>query len=294
MQSNMFKGFAYVLFSICVWSGWMVASRFAVKGTLTAYDITAIRFTVSGILLLPFAFKHGLRIGPKGLLGGFILSLLMGAPYTNIAIAGMAFAPASHASTVINGTLLVFTTIAGIYALREPTSLLRIAGVACSVLGICCMLAAKNAYGGSDQWFGHLLFVISGSLWAGYVILVRAWKANALQAATAVCVLSMIFYMPFYLLFVHSHISMQNWHEVAFQSFYQGILTAIIALISFNAGIHILGASRAGALIPLVPVFSTLLAIPVLGEIPSALEWTGVAAVSSGVFLASGIIGRTR
>jgi drug/metabolite transporter (DMT)-like permease len=284
------KGVACVLFSILIWAGWMVISRYGVKGSLTSYDITAIRFGVAGALLLPVAIKRGLAVGPYGLKGGLLLAILIGAPYTNLAIAGMVFAPASHASTLINGTLLVLTTAVGIHGLKEETSRLRLLGVACSLIGIACMLAAKSATSSPMQWFGHLLFIISGLMWGSYTLLVRAWRADAMQAAAAVCVFSLIFYLPFYLLFAQSHIGLSNWREVAFQAVYQGLLTGVIALVSFNTGIRLLGASHAGAFIPLVPVLATILAIPVLGEVPSVLEWTGVAAVSSGVFLASGVL----
>jgi len=275
----------------------MVASRWGVRGSLSPYDITAIRFGIAGLLLMPVAIKRGLAIGPYGLKGGFILAFLIGAPYTNIAVAGMQFAPASHASTVINGTMLMLTTVVGIHGLREKTSKMRLLGVACSLAGIFCMLAAKSSSNISQQWFGHICFIISGLMWGGYALLVRAWKTEAMHAAAVVCVFSLLLYLPLYLLFVHSHIGLDNWHEVAFQSFYQGMLTGVIALVSFNHGIRILGASHASAFIPLVPVLSTLLAIPILHEMPSMLEWAGVAAVSSGVFLASGVLslqGRNR
>jgi drug/metabolite transporter (DMT)-like permease len=285
------KGFAYILFSILVWSGWTVASRFAMKGMLTAYDITAIRFTTAGVIFLAVAIRRGLSIGPWGWRSGLLLAALMGAPYTLLAVAGMRFAPASHAGTVINGSLLVLTTIVGIHGLRETTSLPRLVGVACSIGGIICMLAAKSTLVSTpDQWKGHLLFIASGLMWGTYTVLVRGWKLDAVHAAATVCVYSMLIYMPIYLLFLPSHMTLAHWHEVAFQSFYQGVLTGVLAFITFNRGIHILGASRAGAMTPLVPVLATLLAIPILGEVPTPLEWTGVFAVSFGVFLGSGIL----
>jgi drug/metabolite transporter (DMT)-like permease len=38
---------------------------------------------------------------------------------------------------------------------------------------------------------------------------------------------------------------------------------------------------------PLVPIFGVLLAVPVLGELPSAVQWAGIAAVSAGMVLAA-------
>ncbi len=46
--------------------------------------------------------------------------------------------------------------------------------------------------------------------------------------------------------------------------------------------------AAAGAFIALGPVIATLLAIPILDEWPSAEDWTGIAVISVGVYLASG------
>jgi drug/metabolite transporter (DMT)-like permease len=281
---------ALVLFSMAVWSGWMVVSRFAVKGSLNAYDITALRFTTAGLLLLPMAFKRGLRIGPWGYWSALLLSILGGAAYVNVAIAGMKYAPASHVSTVINGTMFLTITLFGVHGLKETLPRIRLLGVICSCAGIACIFAAKSKGSNPDEWIGHILFIASGFMFGLYTILARAWKIDVFHAVAVVSVISMITYMPVYFALGLSHISLANWHEAAFQAAYQGALTAVLALITFNIAVQILGASHAGAFIPLVPVVSTLLAIPFLHEVPTALEWTGVGAVSLGVFLASGVL----
>jgi len=183
----------------------------------------------------------------------------------------------------------MLTTFVGIRYLKEPTSPSHLAGVALILAGIACMLVATDS-GAPSEWIGHVLFVVSGLMWGGSVVLVRAWRSDPLQVATSVCVFSMIFYMPFYFLFIHSQIGWDNWHEVVFQGVYQGAVNSIGAFITFNMSIHLLGASRVGAITPLVPVLSTLLAIPTLHEMPTGLEWAGVIAVTCGVFLGSGTL----
>jgi drug/metabolite transporter (DMT)-like permease len=277
------------MFSILIWAGWTVVSRYGVKGVFTSYDITAMRFTVAGLLMLPIIMKKGLRIGPWGMKSALLLSVLIGACYTNIVIAGMKFAPVSHASTINTSTFLIIITVFGIHGLREHVSKTRLVGVCLSLVGIAIMLVAKDA-GSGKEWIGHVCFIIGGVMWAVYVLLVRAWKADAIHAAAIVCVFSMLTYMPFYLLFADHHIELSNWHEVALQLGYQGVLTGVVALISFNHGVHILGAARAGAFVPLIPALSTLLAIPTLGEIPSLIEVVGITTVSVGVLLSSGAV----
>lgn len=285
------KGILCVLFSIVVWSGWIIISRHSVTGTLSAFDITALRFGVAGVLLFPVLLRKGLNVGPWGWKSGLFLALAMGAPYNTIAIAGMKFAPASHAA-IINTMMLIVTSIASIVILREATTRVRIIGITLSIVGIIIMLYAGHASEGGKEWLGHLLFIIGGSMWACYAIAVRAWKLDALHATASVCVWSCVLYMPIYLLFIPSHISSANMHEALFQAVYQGTLNSILALLCFNRGIAILGAATASAFLPLIPVLATLGAIPLLGEVPGITEWTGIAVASGGVFLSTGIATR--
>ena len=287
------KGFCYIIFAVFIWSGWIVASRYSVKGTLSAYDITAIRFTTAGLFLLPVAFKKGLKIGPWGYGSAFLLSLLLGASYMNIAALGMQFTPASHASTLINGTVLVVTSLAGILLMHEPFTRLRLLGIGIILSGIATIIVVaspNDAHLYPSAWQGHILFILAGCMFGTYTLLAKKWHIAPLHATAIVSVISMLYYMPFYLLLGKSHIGTANLYEVAFQAGYQGILTAVIAFMLFNKGVLLIGATKAGAFVPLVPVISTLIAIPVLHEIPSVYEWIGVFMVSCGVLLASGVI----
>ena len=42
----------------------MVLSTYSVRGSLTAADITALRFGVAGLAFLPYALRKGLKVGP--------------------------------------------------------------------------------------------------------------------------------------------------------------------------------------------------------------------------------------
>lgn len=286
------QGIGYVLFAIMVWSGWMVLSSHGVRGSLTAYDITALRFGVAGIILLPVLVKKGFRIGPYGVLGSIFLAAMMGAPYNTIAIIGLKYAPASHAAGIINTMMLTITTIAGVYLLGEKTDALRIGGVALSIGGIACLLVASGPGSSEHVMFGHLMLVAAGAMWAMYTINMRAWKVDPLQATAAVCVLSCLIYLPIYFLFLPSQIGMHNLPEATFQALYQGILNSILALYFYNRGVALLGASTSSAFLPLVPIVSMLLAIPLLDQTPGMLEWAGIGLAAAGVFLSTGILKR--
>lgn len=285
------QGTACALFAVAVWSGWMVISSYSVRGSLSAYDITALRFGTAGLLLLPVLWKKGLRIGPWGRFGGLWMAATMGATYNTIAIYGMRYAPASHAAGIINTSMLVLTTLGAVVLLRERTTRWRMLGVAVSVAGVALLLGAGGP-GDDGQTLGHLFFLAGAGLWAAYALSLRAWQVDPLHATAAVCCFSGLFYMPIYLLFLPSHIGLHNLSEALFQAGYQGVLNSIITLMLFNRAIRLLGAGAASAFLPLIPVIATLLAIPALNQHPGMQEWVGITIAAAGVFLATGMAER--
>ncbi|MDX1975584.1 MAG: DMT family transporter [Rickettsiales bacterium] len=284
------QGTICLLIAVTVWSGWVLFGRYSVRASLSAYDITALRFSVAGVFLLPVLLRKGMKVGPWGYKSSIWLACLMGAPYNVIALSGMQYAPASHAAAIIYTCMLIVSTLLGILLLKEKTNALRLLGITLSVGGIGCILFSADRSEGSYEWIGSLLFLFVGTIWPLYTISVRAWKVDALHATAIVSVWSALLYLPIYFAFIPSQIGWHNWHEAAFHAIYQGIVNSILAMLCYNQGIRLLGASTSSAFIPLVPVLSTLLAIPFLQEIPGLLEWLGIGLASFGVLLAIGIL----
>jgi drug/metabolite transporter (DMT)-like permease len=285
------RGISLILFSVFVWAGWTIVSSYGVRNSLTAYDITAMRFGTAGLILLPILLKKGLRLGPWGIWGGLWLAFMMGVPFNILAIWAMKFSPASHAA-LINITMLMVSTVGGIFLLREKTNALKVTGVVISLTGVVCLLAATDAGNHDIMLLGHIMFIVSGSLWGIYTLSMKIWKVDPLHTVAAVCVYSALLYIPIYVLFLNPQIGAHNWQAAAFQGFYQGLINSVFALLCFNRAVALLGASTTTAFLPLIPAIVTLSAIPVLGQVPTELEWAGVALASGGVFLSSGILGK--
>lgn len=289
-------GIGYILFAILIWVGWTVSSSYSVRSGMTAYDLTALRFGTAGLVMLPVLFRRGWCIGPWGIWSSLWLALTMGATYSAITITGMQFAPTSHASGIIINTMLVLTTLGAIFLLREGTTLLRVIGIGLCIAGIGCLLYAKGNEGMAheDVLLGHGLFLLGGIIWALHALSLKAWKVDALHVTAVVCVFSALLFLPIYFLFLPSSIGAHNWQEAGVQAIYQGIINSIITGICFNRAIRALGAATTSAFLPLVPVLSTLVAIPVMHEIPTGLEWSGLGFAVLGVLLATGIAERVK
>jgi len=84
------------LAAVSIWAGNIVISSFGLRSSLTAWDITAIRFAVAGVLLAPLLARRGLALDRLGWLG--VAALVMGGlPNVLLANTGLQFAPAAHA-----------------------------------------------------------------------------------------------------------------------------------------------------------------------------------------------------
>ncbi len=136
------------------------------------------------------------------------------------------------------------------------------------------------------MWLGDLLFVVAGVLWALYTVCARRWRTDPLRVTAAVWALALL-YVPVYAALAGGRLLEAPRGEVVFQAIYQGIGVAICALALYSFAIRVLGAPVASLFMPLTPVFGVLLAVPILGEVPSGLQVLGMLAVVAGMIAAS-------
>ena len=110
-----------------------------------------------------------------------------------------------------------------------------------------------------------------------------------MQAVAVVGVLSVLSFTPLYFIFLDNIFITATMMDLSFQIFYQGFLVGIIAVLFFTCGIEILGPVKIALFISLVSVIGTLIAIPVLDELPGVVESVGIIVVVLGVLAAMGV-----
>ena len=107
---NVLLGVASAIAVIFVWSGFFVFSRAGVTTELTAFDITALRFAVAGLLVLPFAYSWWPRRLP--IKAQVIMALCgPGAVYSVMLYLGLSEASAAYGGVFANGSLPIFTLL---------------------------------------------------------------------------------------------------------------------------------------------------------------------------------------
>jgi drug/metabolite transporter (DMT)-like permease len=287
-RSNFIRGALYGLSAVGIWAAFIVVSRLGIRTSLTPWDVAAIRFGVAGVLLLPYLVKKGLALDRLGLLGIAAISIGCGAPMVLLVNAGLIFAPAAHAGALFPGVMPLLVAVLAAVILGEPFTPRKNGGLVLIALGAVMVVWASGGTLGTRQNLGHFLFLCAGLAWAGYTVAIRQARLGGLHAAAIAAVASLVFYVPIYAALSRGSLLAAPLADVALQAVVQGVLTAIIALLLYGRMVAILGATAAAAFVALTPAATALLAIPVLGEWPSMIDWIAIAAISVGVYLLSG------
>jgi drug/metabolite transporter (DMT)-like permease len=278
---------AGMLLTVVIFGSNFVISRYAMLNGLTQHDLLALRFGTSGLLLLPIFLRPGLRrCGGVGWKRGFWLFVTSGFPMTYLMMTGLSMAPAAHGATIGPGTVTLIGIIGSVALFGTVLSRPLVTGVVAVLAGLACLAIAGSTGATSGTLWGDLCFVAVGTLWGFYPLLVQLWKVDGLKGAAIVSVLSMA-YLPFYFLFYFRGFDIAPWWVLGFYAVYQGVINVIIGLWIWGWASHVLGAGAVGRFPPLIPVTGTLLAIPILGEIPGPLQLTGFALIIGGLFVAS-------
>lgn len=286
-------GSAAALATVLIWAGWVVATRYAAQ-TLDISAVALLRFGVPALVLAPVWWRTGLL--PRGP-SRFVLFAMVagsGAPFFVIVAFGLRFAPAAEAGPLLPGTMPLFVAILSYVFDRDRPSLLRKAGFALIAAGIAVIVGYEIAAGVRAAGPGHFLVLTGALFWAVYTVAFRRSGLSAFEGAAVIAAWSMILVLPFGIVPLLAAIAHGRGGEVAVQALVQGGLSGVVAVVLFGVAILRLGASRAAAFAALIPVLAGMLAIPVLGEIPSGAALVGIAATSVGVALASGAFERRR
>src|SRR5260221_14517844 len=134
--SEYMRGSLYGIAAVSIWASWIVAVRLGIRTSLKPWNITAIRFGVAGLILLPYLLKKGLAVDRLGWAGLAAIMLGGGAPMVLVSYGGLLFAPAAHAASLYNALIpLYFAILTGV-GLGEAFTIGKAVGLVVLVVGV--------------------------------------------------------------------------------------------------------------------------------------------------------------
>jgi drug/metabolite transporter (DMT)-like permease len=272
--------------TVSIYGGQFVSVRWGLQSNLTAYDIAALRFLFAGAVMLPFFLAQG---GPVNCMGmgwrrGLTIVVLGGAPLTVFSNIGLGFAPAAHASAIQPGMVAVTATLFAYLSAGRRVPIGVIAGFAIVLSGLAAIaLAGSRGEAGQGTVIGDGIFIICGLAWGFFTSLCGRWQVGSLAGAAVVSTVSMLTYVPLYILFLSPRILEASWSVILFHGINQGLLNVVIGILLWTYGTRTLGVAVAARFSPMIPVLGTLIGIPVLGEVPGLMATIGVVCIVVGL-----------
>ena len=284
-------GLIAVFFTICIWTGFILVSRYGGKGVLTGWDVTALRFGVGALIALFFLPR--VTLPPYKVI--LLFSVFGGVGYAVAVYAGFRMAPAAHAAVLLPGALPFATAvIAWLWLRQKPSPAQRIA-LLLVFIGITLTAADTLSHGAhltGLQMLGDLLFLCGSSSWAVFTLLLRRYPMSPLTAAVSTTLGSAMLYLPVWWLFLPSTLGQAPLAEIAMQAIYQGVLVVFVAMMLYTFAVRCLGGQTVALLMAIVPGLAALAAVPVLGEPLSLLTLAGLSAVTMGAVFGARVMSR--
>lgn len=267
------------------------AARAGIISGLTPGDLILMRFGVAGIVLMPLLLRWGLpTLAGIGWRHGLILTMLGGPAFALMQMGGYAFAPLAHGAVIHPASVTILSTGIAAALLGERLSRGHLIGAALVIGGIVLISwQGLHTAASVSSWVGDLLFFTSAVLWAVFTVLICHWRLPALRAIAVVSFLSLVIILPSYLAWYGlEHLLTRPLLPMAMQALVQGLMQGVVALTAYSQAIRVLGVSRAVLFPAMVPGVSILIGIPIVGEVPNAIQITGLLLVTIGLMCAIG------
>lgn len=277
--------------AVTLWAGYAVATRgMLTQASLPIWDVLAIRVLAVCLLTLPVLLREWrVMLG----LPPLVLSVVVlgsGAPFSLGNAGGLAWAPAAHSGALLAPLGAVFTALLAWVVLDERVGRRTGFGLGLISLGA-ALVVVGTLVGPLDPTvlIGHAHFAAAALMWSIYTVTLRHSPRIGVFGAVAIAAWgSLLVYLLPYLAIRGPRFLAAPPGEIVLHALIQGVIGAWLSILLFNLAVKRLGASRAAALGAVVPAETALLGWLFLGELPTAPELLGLAALSLGVWLSAG------
>jgi len=288
---------AYLLLTFTTWCWGLnaIISRLAV-GEISPMQLVTIRWLGVVLILAVVARDNIVRDWP--ILRRHLPFLCLMGTCGFTAFNALFYVAGHHTSAInigiLQGSIPIFVLLGSLLVLRQPISLIQGSGVAVTLLGV-VIVASRGDPGellAMSVNRGDLFIVIACFFYAAYSIgLSRRPNVSALGFFAAVAAVAWIVSLPLIAIETYQQgwtaPTPTGWMLVLMVT----LLPSLIAQIFFIQGVSLIGPSRAGVFVNLVPVFASIMAVIILQEVFQIYHALALMLVLGGIWLSE--IGKT-
>lgn len=294
VSNHIVQGFLLAIIATLLWSGNFIIAR-KVSNAISPISLAFYRWACASLVLFPFAYKQATLELNHFKANWKIISLIA---LTGIALFNTFVYVAGHNTTAINMALIgttsspIFATIMAVIFLKERIDFYRIIGMIICIMGIVLLISKGSwqvlfsfKFSSGDAW------ILGGAFsFAVYNILVRKKpvQLSSLSFLLIIFILGTIMLFPFFILEQIIVKDAVQWSSTLISSIlYLGVGTSVVAFWCWNLAISKLGAGRTVLFGNLIPIFSTIEAILILGETITPIHFYSGILVIGGLIIAN-------
>ncbi|MDF2691179.1 MAG: eamA 1 [Gammaproteobacteria bacterium] len=290
MKNSSYYAYILLAFSPLMWSGNFIAGR-VMHAEIPPFALSFYRWALVVIILLPFVIKQLPACWPRIKRNWLALSFLS---LFAMAINSPAFYLGLHFTTVINASLVYSTVPAFILLLswiilKESLTGLKLIAIVISILGIVIIMTQGHPSLLLKLQFdkGDLAILLAAVAWAIFSVYLKVFRIDLppIMFLFVTSVIGSIVLFPAFLieqyLGYHAVWSLQAGAGL----FYASAFSSVLGFTSWNLGIAKKGPAIAGYFFNLLPVYSTILAVLLLGEQLHIYHVFGISFVLLGILL---------
>ena len=272
------------------WAGNAVASRLA-AGHISPMALTALRWVGVVALLAPFMTRPIREAAPVLVPIWRRILVMGGLGFT--AFNALMYAAAYHTTAVniaiFQGAVPVFVLIFGLVAFGTRIGLLQALGTALTLVGVGAIAARGDLQVLRSFSFliGDVFMLIACASYAVYTLALRDRpKVSGFVFFSVLALAALMISLP--LLAWEIAAGEVIWPDLRGFAIllYVTLFPSLLSQIFFMRGVELIGPSRAGLFVNLVPVFGAILGVAILGEPFRWYHAVGLALVLGGIWLA--------
>ena len=270
-----------------IWGGNFSVSKFAMA-EIPPLRFSALRFLASSVVLLLVAQRAGVaaRLPRRTFWAIAGLGVLGNTIYQTAFMTGLSMTSATNSAMIVASLPVVVALLGTLLGVERASPPLWI-GVILGSAGVALVVAVRGAHFSAGSLRGDLLVLGSMLCWSLYTLGVRRVGASvhplwltAISTAAGTPGLVLLGF-PGALRQEWSAVTPKTWAAVA----YAALLSLVLCYVLYNRAVQAIGSGRTALYNCLTPLVAMLIAWLTLGEVPTGVQFAGMALVITGVLV---------
>lgn len=292
MPSSSVRGCILAILAVMIWSGNFIIARW-LHVEVPPVGLAFWRWTVATLALLPFVctcLKNQTGVIKDNI---FLLSVTA---FLGVTVFNTLIYIAAHSTETVNLSLIaicapIFIIIFDCIFYRTSFAYSKLIGIILGVAGVLLVISRGSLSRLTDLSFapGDLIMLLGAMTFAVYTILVKKkpWDLSLQNFLGIVFLLGLIFLFPFYVLEHLLYKKMPVDSTIILAILYIGLMNSLLAFSLWNKAITLIGPSKVSFIYYLIPVFSGIFAVLLLGEPLLLIHALSLICIVSGILIAS-------